>query len=366
MQFSGYGTQTATWITRLTEAGHDVTVSSYFGLQGAPTQWNGITVLPGFGQAYCTTSLYQHAKLLQPDLVITLGDIWVMDPNLLRQLPLAHWLPVDTRPQSRADRQCIDGSGAQLIAFSQFGFDRMKAAGYDPLYVPHGIDTGIFRLPENRDEIRRTLGLEDSFVIGCNAANNDAIRKALPEIMLAFSRFLSRHPDAVLALHTGVHQDGGQDLECVAENLGITDRVRCVDQYRYACGINTAQDMADWYGMLDVLCATSYGEGFGLPIMEAQSCGIPVITTDASSMTELNPYGIRVSGQPFWNGVHKGWWTAPSIAEIDEAFETTYQNRDSVDRDKLREFALEYDVNTVMDKYMAPALEELAIRLKPS
>ena len=65
----------------------------YWGLSGAPTQWNGITILPGFGANYCSTSLSQHCKAVQPDLVITLGDVWVLDANLLREMPVAHWLP---------------------------------------------------------------------------------------------------------------------------------------------------------------------------------------------------------------------------------------------------------------------------------
>ena len=92
-------------------------------------------------------------------------------------------------------------------------------------------------------------------------------------------------------IHTGVHQDGGQDLEALAENLGITDCVQAVDQYRYHGGLVQPSDLNDWYGALDVLSCCSYGEGFGLPIMEAQACWVPVITTRASSMEELNPLG---------------------------------------------------------------------------
>ena len=94
------------------------------------------------------------------------------------------------------------------------------------MYVPHGIDTELWKPPEDKNEVRKKLGLdEDDFVIGVNAANNDAIRKAAPEMMLAFAKFYADHPDAILAMHAGVHQEGGQNLEVIAENLGITDRV---------------------------------------------------------------------------------------------------------------------------------------------
>ena len=356
---SGYGMQTALWTRKLTQMGHEVIISSYWGLSGAPTRWEGITVLPGFGGSYCTPSLSQHARRVEPDVVITLGDVWVLDPNLLRGLPLAHWLPVDCRPMSLVDRMEIDSSGARLIAMSKFGYDRFLQAGYETYYCPHAVDTSIFCPPEDREGLREAFGLADEFVIGINAANNDAIRKAIPEMMLAFAKFIQKYPDSLLAVHSGVHQDGGQDLEFLAESLGIADRMLVVDQYRLACGLISPGDMANWTQAIDVLCAATYAEGFGLPIIEAQACGTPVITTNASGMIELNPHGIAVTGEPFWNGVHRGWWIRPNMTQLADAFEQAYLNRDSVDREKLRQFALHYDIDRVADEHMAGVIEGL-------
>jgi glycosyltransferase involved in cell wall biosynthesis len=344
--------------------GHQVTISSYWGLQGAPTQWEGITILPGFGAGYCSTSLGEHCKAVEPDLVVTLGDVWVLDANILRDIPIAHWLPADCRPMSQADRGVIEASGAQLIAMSQFGFDRFKDAGFDPVYWPHAIETDVFKPPEDRQALRDSCQLGDDFVIGINGANNDAIRKALPEQMLAFAKFNEKHPDSLLTLHTGVHQDGGQDLEAIAENLGIVDRIRVVDQYRYHSGLVLPSDLAEWYGAIDVLSAASFGEGFGIPIVEAQACGTPVITTKCSSMEEVNPLGIQVDGEPFWNGVHKAWWIKPYIADLADAYEQAYLNRNNVRKQALRDFASEYEASRVAERYAVPALTELLTRME--
>jgi glycosyltransferase involved in cell wall biosynthesis len=357
---SGYGQQTALWTKKLTEMGHEVVISAYWGLAGSPITWDGIPVLPGFGANYCSPSLQQHAKMMKPDVIITLGDVWVLDPNLLRDLPIAHWLPADCRPMSYVDKVEVVSAQNKLIAMSKFGYERFTDTGFDALYCPHGIDTGIFKPPEDRAGLREAFGLEeDAFLVGVNAANNDAIRKAAPEMMLAFAKFHQDHPEAMLALHTGIHQDGGQDLEFLGEHLGITDRMLVVDQYRYACGLITPRDMANWTQAIDVLLASTYAEGFGLPIIEAQACGTPVITTDASSMTELNPHGYHVTGDPFWNGVHRGWWMHPSAGAMVTGLEWAYQNRHALNKGKLREFALEYDINVVAEKYMAPALASL-------
>jgi glycosyltransferase involved in cell wall biosynthesis len=362
---TGYGTQTAIWTQELQRLGHEVIISTYWGIQGGATQWNGMTILPGYGAAYCSSSLYQHTKAYNPDLVITLGDVWVTDPNLLRELPIAHWLPGDCRPMSVADRAVVESSGAQLIAMSEFGLERFRRAGFNALYVPHSVDPNVFKPLPNRNALRQSAGLtEDNFVIGINQANNDAIRKALPEQMLAFAKFAENHPDAILTLHTGVHQDGGQDLEAVAENLGILDLIRVVDQYRYAAGMITPGDLNEWYNVIDVLSQTVYAEGFGLPIMEAQAAGTPVITTNASSMVEVNPHGIHVDGQPFWNGVHKGWWINPSVSQIADSYEEAYQQRKSVDSKKLRRFAQTYATPKISKKYMQPVVAELIDRVK--
>jgi glycosyltransferase involved in cell wall biosynthesis len=345
--------------------GHEVFISTFWGLAGAPTAWDGITVLPGFGGQYSSPSLGQHAKHLNPDLVITLGDVWVTDPNLLRELPLAHWLPSDCRPMSTADRNVAEANGAQLVAMSKFGLERVREAGFrNALYVPHGIDFGTWRIPEDRSKLREQAGIgPDTFVVGVNAANNDAIRKAPAEMMLAFAKFARNRDDVLLSLHTGVHCDGGQDLEFLAESLGITDKTRVVDQYRYTAGLIQPSEMADWYGAVDVLLAATYGEGFGLPIVESMACGTPVITTKCSSMEELNPDGIQVDGEPFFNGVHRAWWIRPSVGGIWRALEEAYERRGEVDPVKLRESVSRYEVNRVAEEFMRPTVDELLDRM---
>ena len=362
---SGYGQQCAIWAKQIRDMGHEVLISTFWGLNGSPTAWDGITVLPAFGGSYSSPSLHQHAKHIGPDLVFTLGDVWVTDPALLRELPLAHWLPCDCRPMSTADRGVVEANGAQLVAMSRFGLERFRDAGFvNSLYCPHGLDFDVWRIPGDRAGLRERAGISaGTFVIGVNAANNDAIRKAAPEMMLAFAKFLRSRPDSLLWLHAGVHQDGGQDLEFLAESLGLTDRIKVVDQYRYAAGLVTPGDLAEWYGALDVLLACTYAEGFGLPVVEAMASGVPAITTRASSMEELNPDGIQVDGEPFWNGVHRAWWIRPSVGGIVRALEQTWEQRNDVDRVKLRDSVQQYEMGRVAEEHMRPVVDELLSRM---
>ncbi len=47
------------------------------------------------------------------------------------------------------------------------------------------------------------------------------------------------------------------------------------------------ENLADWLGCADVFVYASLYEGFGIPILEAFACGVPVITSNCSSMPEV-------------------------------------------------------------------------------
>lgn len=52
------------------------------------------------------------------------------------------------------------------------------------------------------------------------------------------------------------------------------------------------EDIVAIYNLAKVLLFSSFYEGFGLPILEAQACGCPVITSNISSMPEVGGKGV--------------------------------------------------------------------------
>jgi glycosyltransferase involved in cell wall biosynthesis len=91
----------------------------------------------------------------------------------------------------------------------------------------------------------------------------------------------------------------GVNLLALANICGIPDEALATsDQVKLHLGI-PAEKMALLYNGFDVLASPSYGEGFGVPILEAQACGVPVIVTDWTAMTELMGAGWLVDGDPF-------------------------------------------------------------------
>ncbi len=366
---TGYGQQTKTFAPRLRDLGHDVAISSFYGLHGAILDFEDMQVFPS-DQKWGNVLLPEYVKRHQADLVIALMDAWVLDPNRLRDLPMSVWAPVDHSPCPTKVADFFRHSGATPIAMSRFGEEMFRDTGLNPLYVPHGIETDVFR-PMNRDALRKASGVEDNFVVGIVANNsggmfptNHPSRKAFPQSFAAFSNFYRDHPDAILYLHTELTGrpglENGLDLQRLLERFEIPpEAVKITDQIAMEIG-SPPEAMAGLYNAFDVLLNPSYGEGFGIPIVEAQACGTPVIVTEWTSMTELCGAGWLVGGEPWYNPHQEAFWLAPFVRDIHVALEEAYAARgDQKLRDKAREFALAYDADRVTQEYWVPALEQL-------
>ena len=150
--------------------------------------------------------------------------------------------------------------------------------------IPHGVDTAWFRPPaaEERARARRALGLGSSFAVGAVGANS--YRKRFDLILASFALFAAGEPGARLLIKTdrAVSRDG-RDLRLLAEQNGIADRVQVLSQELSADGIR------ELYWALDLLLNLSEWEGFGLPVLEAMACGLPLVTHRVQGPGELAP-----------------------------------------------------------------------------
>ena len=363
---SGYGKETALFVPRIASLGHEIIIASPYSFGGCPIEWEGFPVLPTARDMAGNDTIVANHEYFKADLTFTLADPFGLMKSAkdLSQIPLAMWFPVDANPLGEGDVTVLREGQAIPVAMSKFGAQVLRSEGADPLYVPHAVDTKIYK-PMDKQPFRDTVpGIgEDTFVIGICAMNRDKDRKGFAEQLLAFSRFHSRHPDSHLALHTS--PAGGLNLKSMAERLGIGAAVSYPDGYSYDMGMITEEHMAVWYNGLDVLSLCSYGEGFGIPLIEAQACGVPVITTDASAMSELCGSGWLVSGTPFWSNGHNAWWKRPDTEDIEQAYEAAFQAKEEgrLPEKPAYDFAQLYDVDRVFEQYMKPALAEIEERI---
>lgn len=248
---------------------------------------------------------------------------------------------------------------------SKFGLEMIQNAGLDAYYVPHGVDTEKYR-PYDKYEHRETFGLpKDAYIVGMVAANKGfPSRKAFSPQIMAFREFKRRHTDAVLYLHTSTSENGeggGVNLPELCEFCGLEvgKDVFFPNQYDNFFGNYNDTLMAQLYSSMDVHMLVSMGEGFGIPILEAQACGTPVITSGWTANKELCFSGRTVDkkdADPFYTP-QACFQYKPRIRPIEIALEAEYMKPSS--RETARREAIEYDVNTVTEKYWKPVLEEI-------
>jgi glycosyltransferase involved in cell wall biosynthesis len=329
-------------------------------------------VFPGLGGEYGNESLIDHAASHfgrpRGGITLTLMDVWVMHAQMAAQLNMACWVPVDHEPAPPAVTAFFQQSGAIPIAMSRFGQEML--ADLDPLYVPHGVDTQAFR-PYDRDAVRAQVGVpKDAFVVGMVAANKGRpSRKGFQQALEAFRAFRASRDDALLYLHTSVSPDAamGENIPGLLQSLGIpAESVMVADQYRMLLNPFPQTTMGMIYSSLDVLLNPAMGEGFGVPVIEAQACGVPVIVTDFSAMREVCGAGWRVACRPHWTG-QNSWQAVADVEDIVEALKSAYglpaAGREAFAK-QAREHALKYDVATVTEQHLLPALRQVAERFE--
>lgn len=376
---TGYGVQTSLLAPRLNKAGHPLAVISTYGHQGTPIEWNGVQVFGSSFHPYALDVIYSHSKTFNADAAMTLIDLQVMDTTALMGLKWLPWFPVDhvTIPPiiMHNVRQAF-----HPITMSKHASGEMDKAGLEYSYAPCAIDTSVFRphsQAESREELKFPL---DKFIVGMVAMNKgNPSRKAFHQNIAAFAALQKKYGDCVLYLHT---MDGTRNMAetenlieyCKALGLsyGYAFKDDCskvdvifADQYGMVIGY-TPDMMSKIYSSLDVHCGVTRGEGFGIPIIEAQACGCPVIVGDWSSMSELVFSGWKVSKQdadPVFTPLN-AFQFIPRIGGIAEALDKAYQMRGNQEyRKRATADVKEYDIEKVINKYWLPILAKIEAKI---
>lgn len=372
---TGYGVQVAQLVQRLKAAGHNPAVSCTYGQEGALGSWRDITLYPRGYEANSNDIIHGHAlhHFGGDELggwIITVLDVWALPNPLLADFNVAAWCPVDHFPAPPSVIDFFKRNGATPIAMSRFGERQLFEAGLDPVYIPLSVDTKVMRPTPTFERGGKTvtgrehLGIpEDAFVVGMVAMNKGWARdrKGFNEALRAFGAFWQSHPDAILYLHSEMlGMAEGINLEELLAHASVPESaVRWVDQYAYRLGVPQGV-MAATYTAMDVLLAPSHGEGFCVPLIEAQACGTPVIATNFSAQPELVGAGWLVGGQEEWDPAQHASYLCPSISDIIEKLEVAYAARGDAELSlNAVDFASSYDADAVFENHWKPFLATL-------
>jgi glycosyltransferase involved in cell wall biosynthesis len=364
---TGYGSQTALFTPHLAEH-YELGISAFYGVEGNIVHFNDIPVYPGIGQTYGNECIAAHTDVhfandRRGGLVVTLMDVWVLDPQIWSLFNVASWVPVDHEPCPPPVASFFQHSHAVPVAMSRFGQKQLEGAGLEPLYVPHAVDTSVYA-PQDKAEAREKLNMpKDAFIVGMVAANKgNPSRKCFSEAFQAFKLFRDDHPEALLYLHCELSgRFDGVNLPELMDACGLArEAVLFADQYRVVHFPFSRKAMAQVYSSLDVLLNPSAGEGFGIPVLEANACGVPAIVSDFSAQPEVCGSGWKVSGRKWYTPL-KAWQFTPDVEDIHDALRRCYARAEAQvaqDAEKGITHAAGYDINVVMAEHMLPALSE--------
>lgn len=142
--------------------------------------------------------------------------------------------------------------------------------------IPCAIDPARFKDPDpiqSRGTWRRHWGIDAQDTVGLFVAMNYRL-KGLEPLLHAVRRLPAGHPFRLLVVgnpHT-------EPYERLARQLGITARV---------CFAGPCRDVQRCYAASDFLIHPSFYDPFSLVVLEALSCGLPVITTRYTGASEL-------------------------------------------------------------------------------
>ena len=368
---TGYGNQTRVFTPRLKALGHEIAITAFYGLEGAVLHWNGMPIYPRAQHPYGQDVMAAHATHFRADVLISLMDAWVVEPRMLiGGVRWAPWFPVDMDPLPPPVKNTVSQAFARIV-YSKFGERMVHQAGLDCHYVPHGVETEVFK-PTSKSEAREALKVPaDAFIVGMVAANKgNPSRKAFTQQIEAFARFHQKHSDSLLYLHTSKSENGehqGINLVefCSYHDLQVGRDVVFADQYSQVLGFPDAY-MVNAYNAMDVLLSASMGEGFGIPILEAQSCGTPVIVGGWTAMPELAFAGWTVpetAADRYWTPLGAYQWV-PRVGAIEDRLRAAYHEGKSEKLQTIaRQGALAYDADRVTREYWVPVLDAIEERI---
>ncbi len=159
-------------------------------------------------------------------------------------------------------------SQATLNDCFEFGFsaDRLR-------HVPLGVNAPV--VAPNSAQVLDRLGLSGEYLLFVGTLEP---RKNLARLVAALETLGDSVPQLVV-----VGATGWGDIKVASsinEKSIISTRVKFL-------GFVEADDLGALYSNASAFCYPSLMEGFGLPILEAMSCGAPVVTSRGSSTQEV-------------------------------------------------------------------------------
>jgi glycosyltransferase involved in cell wall biosynthesis len=208
-------------------------------------------------------------RQVRPRLRLSPGPARLMLINLHRRLYYRLICSLEKRIYPRADVSLATISAHSSDCVRQlFGRDNV-------LVIRYGVDTQTFHPAQRvkrRESARTSLGLRDiDFCI--LLIGNDWKSKGLDTLLIAVAACC----DLEIALLVAGSGDA-QTYEQQIRNLRLESKIRF---------LGSSPDVMRFYAAADAYAGPSLEDAYGLPILEAMACGLPVIASSHAGASEI-------------------------------------------------------------------------------
>lgn len=161
-------------------------------------------------------------------------------------------------------------------------------------------------------------------------ASNFRKIKRVQDVVKIFANVNKQIPSKLLFVGDGPERSTAEDL---ARELGVCDEIRFVGKQ---------EQMEDILVIADLFLLTSEYESFGLAALEAMAAGVPVVSTNAGGLSEIN-----IPGQTGYmsdvGDVENMSQQALSILQDDATLNTFKEN--------AAQHAKQFDIHTIVPQY---------------
>jgi glycosyltransferase involved in cell wall biosynthesis len=142
-----------------------------------------------------------------------------------------------------------------------------------------GVDSRYFIASDTAtiEGYRRRFSLQDPFILFVGERRP---HKNINGVIQAFKTFITMSPKSYQLVIAGKPYADYHEPECLAESLGLTDRIHFLDS-------PPDGDVHLLFQSAEVLLLLSQYEGFGLPLLESMASGTPVISSNITSLPEV-------------------------------------------------------------------------------
>lgn len=155
--------------------------------------------------------------------------------------------------------------------------------------IPPGVDTARFAPPSSKRACRAQLGLPEEGAIVAALGRLDA-RKGFDLFLRAAGELTAAGVKAKFVLSTGVPGDE-REREEHARLMAVREECELEDALVWM-GVLQENDLPAFYGAADVFVLPSRYELFGMVMIEAMACGVPVVATRFGGPAEVISHGV--------------------------------------------------------------------------